>query len=69
MTGPLHRLPEFSVHGANGQEGQNVLVAAEIGLEEQAHATAEAANKCGAEFIDVGTSIRTCARQMRRNLT
>jgi aminopeptidase len=47
------RLAELSVHGANVQEGQIVLVAAEIGLEEQARATAEAAYKRGAKFVDV----------------
>jgi aminopeptidase len=49
----LTRLAELSVHGANVQEGQIVLVAAEIGLEEQARATAEAAYKRGAKFVDV----------------
>ena len=47
------RLAELSVHGANVQEGQVVLVQAEIGLEEQARATAEAAYKRGAKFVDV----------------
>ncbi len=47
------RLAELSVHGANVQEGQVVLVGAEIGLEEQARATAEAAYKRGAKFVDV----------------
>jgi aminopeptidase len=49
----LSRLAELSVHGANVQKGQIVLVQAEIGLEEQARATAEAAYKRGAEFVDV----------------
>lgn len=53
MTGRFTRLAELSVHGANVQEGQIVLVAAEIGLEEQARATAEAAYKRGAKFVDV----------------
>ncbi|HXH95777.1 MAG TPA: aminopeptidase [Gaiellaceae bacterium] len=53
MTGRFPRLAELSVHGANVQEGQIVLVAAEIGLEEQARATAEAAYKRGAKFVDV----------------
>ena len=35
------------------QKGQIVLVQAEIGLEEQARATAEAAYKRGAKFVDV----------------
>lgn len=47
------RLAELSVHGANVQEGQMVLVQAEIGLEEQSRATAEAAYKRGAKFVDV----------------
>lgn len=47
------RLAELSVHGANVQEGQIVLVSTEIGLEEQARATAEAAYKRGAKFVDV----------------
>jgi aminopeptidase len=53
MTGRFARLAELSVHGANVQEGQVVLVGAEIGLEEQARATAEAAYKRGARFVDV----------------
>jgi aminopeptidase len=53
MTGRFTRLAELSVHGANVQEGQIVLVQAEIGLEEQARATAEAAYKRGAKFVDV----------------
>jgi aminopeptidase len=47
------RLAELSVHGANVQEGQILLVAAEIGLEEQARAIAEAAYTRGAKFVDV----------------
>lgn len=38
---------------ANAHEGQIVLVAAEIGVEEQARATALATYKRGAEFVDV----------------
>ena len=53
MTGRFTRLAELSVHGANVQEGQIVLVGAEIGLEEQARATAAAAYKRGAKFVDV----------------
>ena len=53
MTGRFTRLAELSVHGANVQEGQIVLVLTEIGLEEQARATAEAAYKRGAKFVDV----------------
>jgi aminopeptidase len=47
------RLAELAVYGANVQEGQIVIVNAEIGLEEQARATAEAAYKRGAKFVDV----------------
>src|SRR5437879_10542971 len=53
MTDRLTRLAALSVHGANVQEGQIVLVGDEIGLEEQARATAEAAYKRGAKFVDV----------------
>ena len=53
MTGRFTRLAELSVRGANVQEGQIVLVQAEIGLEEQARATAEAAYERGAKFVDV----------------
>ena len=53
MTGRFARLAELSVHGANVQEGQIVLVQAEIGLEEQARATAAAAYGRGAKFVDV----------------
>ena len=52
MTDRLTRLAELSVHGANVQEGQIVLVGAEIGLEEQARATAGEAYKRGAKFGD-----------------
>jgi aminopeptidase len=53
MTDRLTRLAELSIHGANVQEGQIVLVGAEIGLEEQARATAAAAYRRGAKFVDV----------------
>ncbi|HEX3805382.1 MAG TPA: aminopeptidase [Gaiellaceae bacterium] len=53
MNDRLNRLAELSVHGANVQEGQIVMVNAEIGLEEQARATAAAAYKRGAKFVDV----------------
>ena len=53
MTDRFARLAELSVHGANVQEGQIVLVNAEIGLEEQARATADAAYRRGAKFVDV----------------
>jgi hypothetical protein len=52
MTDRLTRLAEVSIHGANVQEGQIVLVGAGIGLGEQARATA-AAYRRGAKFIDV----------------
>jgi len=53
MTRRFTRLAELSVRGANVQEGQIVLVQPEIGLEEQARATAEAAYERGAKFVDV----------------
>ncbi len=53
MERRVARLAELSVHGANVQEGQIVLVGAEIGLEEQARATAAAAYRRGAKFVDV----------------
>jgi aminopeptidase len=53
MTDRFSRLAELAVYGANVQEGQIVIVNAEIGLEEQARATAEAAYKRGAKFVDV----------------
>src|SRR5512144_940491 len=49
----FNRLVELSVHGVNMQRGQILLVQAEIDLEEQARATAEAAYKRGAKFVDV----------------
>ncbi len=49
----LTRLAELSVHGANVQAGQIVIVTAEIGQEEQARATAGAAYRRGAKFVDV----------------
>jgi aminopeptidase len=49
----LTRLAELSVDGANVQEGQVVLIGAEIGLEDQARATAAAAYRRGARFVDV----------------
>ena len=53
MTDRFSRLAELAVYGANVQGGQIVIVNAEIGLEEQARATAEAAYKRGAKFVDV----------------
>jgi aminopeptidase len=52
-TDRLTRLAELSVYGANVQEGQIVLVFTEIGLEAQTCATAEAAYKRGAKFVEV----------------
>jgi aminopeptidase len=53
MDERLQRLAEIAVHGANVQPGQIVIVGAEIGQEEQARATAAAAYKRGAKFVDV----------------
>jgi|SRR5581483_9992354 len=53
MGDRVQRLAELSVHGANVQEGQIVMVNAEIGLEEQARATTAAAYRRGAKFVDV----------------
>jgi leucyl aminopeptidase (aminopeptidase T) len=60
------RLAELSVHGANVQEGQIVLVATEIGLEQQARATAEVAYKRGAKVVDVAYIDPYLKRVMRR---
>jgi aminopeptidase len=49
----FNRLAELAVYGANVQEGQIVVVNAEIGIEVQARATAEAAYRRGAKFVDV----------------
>jgi hypothetical protein len=51
------RLAELSVHGANVQEGQILSVAAEIGLEEQARATAEAPTNAAPSSSTLRTSI------------
>ena len=53
MADRLKRLAELSVHGANVQPGQIVMITAEIGQEEQARATAAAAYERGAKFVDV----------------
>ena len=53
MPGRFTRLAELSMHRANVQEGQIVLVRGETGVEEQTHATAEAADKRGAKVADV----------------
>ena len=47
------RLASLAAHGANVQEGQIVLVNAELGHEELARAVAEAAYERGAKFVDV----------------
>jgi len=46
-------LAELAVHGANVQKGQVVAIGATIGQEELARATAEAAYRRGAHFVDV----------------
>jgi aminopeptidase len=46
-------LAELAVHGANVQKGQVVAVAATVGQEALARATAEAAYRRGALFVDV----------------
>jgi aminopeptidase len=53
MSDRLDRLAELSVHGANVQPGQILMITAEIGQEEQARATAAAAYRRGAKFVDV----------------
>jgi aminopeptidase len=53
MADRMERLAKLSVHGANVQPGQIVMIAAEIGQEEQARATAAAAYEAGAKFVDV----------------
>jgi aminopeptidase len=47
-------LAELAVHGANVQKGQVVAVNASTGQEELARATASAAYRRGAQFVDVG---------------
>ena len=47
------RLAKLAAHGANVQEGQIVLVNAELGHEELARAVATAAYQRGAKFVDV----------------
>jgi aminopeptidase len=46
-------LAELAVHGANVQQGQTVLVSAELGHEPLVRAVAAAAYDRGAEFVDV----------------
>jgi aminopeptidase len=47
------RLAELSVHGANVQEGQILMVSAELGQADLARAVAGAAYDRGARFVDV----------------
>jgi aminopeptidase len=49
----LTRLAGLAVHGANVQEGQIVRIGAEVGVEQQARATAVAACRRCAKFVDV----------------
>ena len=49
----MTRLAELAAHGANVQQGQVVLVNAELGHEEPARAVAAAAYERGARFVDV----------------
>jgi aminopeptidase len=49
----MRRLAELAAHGANVQQGQVVLVNAELGHEEIARAVAAAAYDRGARFVDV----------------
>src|SRR5436305_1934163 len=52
MADRLTRLAELAAHGANVQQGQVVLVNAELGHEELARAVAAAAYERGARFAD-----------------
>jgi aminopeptidase len=54
MDSRFTRLAELSVHGANVQPEQVVIVSAELGQEELARAVAAAAYDRGATFVDVG---------------
>ena len=49
----MSRLAELAAHGANVQQGQVVLVNAELGHEQLARAVAAAAYDRGARFVDV----------------
>ena len=53
MSDRWTRLADLSVHGANVQPGQIVLISAELGQEELARAVAAAAYDRGAKFVDV----------------
>ncbi len=53
MDSRFTRLAELSVHGANVQPGQVVIVTGELGQEDLARAIAAAAYDRGAKFVDV----------------
>src|SRR2546426_7171579 len=53
MEDRLARLAELSIHGANLQPGQILMVTAELGQEPLARAVAAAAYAKGAKFVDV----------------
>jgi aminopeptidase len=53
MEERMSRLAELAAHGANVQQGQVVLVNAELGHEQLARAVAAAAYDRGARFVDV----------------
>jgi aminopeptidase len=53
MEERMTRLAELAAHGANVQQGQDVLVNAELGHEDLARAVAAAAYDRGARFVDV----------------
>ena len=53
MEERLARLAELSIHGANLQPGQIMMVTAELGQEPLARAVAAAAYAKGAKFVDV----------------
>jgi aminopeptidase len=53
MADRLERLAELAVHGANVQPGQIVAIGATVGQEALARATADAAYRRGALFVDV----------------
>ncbi len=53
MDARFTRLAELSVHGANVQPGQIMIITAELGQEDLARALAAAAYDRGARFVDV----------------
>ena len=53
MEDRLARLADLSIHGANLQPGQILMVTAELGQEPLARAVAAAAYAKGAKFVDV----------------